>query len=103
MLGTMSHSPESQVPVGFGTDLEQFLAKQVICFHAQSYVALHFCCLALVVVVGWSPAGGCFCGSTVHLPELHMSVSEGDVNSDLRSISAPQEVAIELLLPPSGE
>ena len=102
MLGTMSHSPESQVPVGFSTDLEQVLAKQLICF-AQSDVALYFCCLALVVAVGWSPAGGCFCGSTVRLSELHKSVSEGDVNSDLRSISVSQEVAFELLLPPSGE
>ena len=103
MLGTMSHSPESHVLVGFGTDLEQVLAKQLNSFHAQSDVALHCCCLALVVAVGWSAPGGGFCGSTVHLPEVHMSVGEGDVISDLRSISAPQELAFELLLPPSGE
>ena len=41
LLGTMSHSPESQEPVGFGTGLVQVLAKQVNCFHAQSDVAHH--------------------------------------------------------------
>ena len=54
MLGTMSHSHESQEPVGFGTGLVQVLPKQVDCFHA------HCCCLALVVAVGWSAAGGVF-------------------------------------------
>lgn len=97
MLETMSHSPESHVLVGFGTHLEQVLAKQLNSFHAQSDVALHCCCLALVVAVGWSAAGGGFCGSAVHLPEVHMSVGEGDVISNLRSISVPQEVAFELL------
>ena len=62
--------------VGFGTHLEQVLAKQLNSFHAQSDVALHCCCLALVVAVGWSAAGGGFCGSTVHLPEVHMSVGD---------------------------
>jgi len=74
----------------------------VDCFHAQSDVALHYCCLALVVAVGWSAAGGGFCGRKVHLPELHMIVGQGDVSSDLSSIFAAQEVSFELLLPPSG-
>jgi len=41
LLGTMSHSPESQEPVGFGTGLVQVVAKQVNCFHAQCDVAHH--------------------------------------------------------------
>ena len=41
LLGTMSHSPESQEPMGFGTGLVQVLAKQVNGFHAPSDVAHH--------------------------------------------------------------
>lgn len=59
------------------------------CFHAQSDVALHYCCVALVVAVGWSAAGGGFCGRKVHLPELDMIVGQGDVSSDLSSIFCP--------------
>ncbi|KAK2547793.1 Galactose-1-phosphate uridylyltransferase [Acropora cervicornis] len=52
--------------------------------------------------LGWSAAGGGFCGRKVHLPELHMIVGQGDVSSDLSSIFAAQEVSFELLLPPSA-
>ena len=99
--------------MGFGTGLVQALAQQVICFHSQSDVvtcfrsqsgvALHCCYLALVMAPGWSAAVGGFCGSAVHLPELHMSVGQEDVSSDLSSISAPQVVSFGLPHPPSGE
>ena len=99
--------------MGFGTGLVQALAQQVICFHSQSEVvtyfrpqsgaALHCCYMALVMVPGWSAAGGGVCGNTVHLPELHMSIGQEDVSSDLSSISAPQVVSFGLLHPPSGE
>lgn len=75
--------------MGFGTDLLQALAKQVICFHSQSVVVtcfrsqsgavLHCCDLALVMAPGWSAAGGVFYGSTVHPRQLHMSVGQEDV------------------------
>ena len=75
--------------MGFGTDLAQALVKQMICFDSQSDVVtcfrsqsgavLHCCDLALVMALGWSAAGGGFCGSTVHPPQLHMSVGQEDV------------------------
>ena len=99
VLGTMCHSLESQEPMGFGTGLVQALAKQVICSHSQSDVvtcshsqsgaALHCCCSVLVTAPGWSEAGSGFCGSTVHLHELHMSVNQEYVSNDLGSISVP--------------
>ena len=100
--------------MGFGTGLVQVLAQQVICFHSQSDVvvtcfrsqsgAAHHCCyLALVMAPEWSAAGGGFCGNAVHLPELHMSVGQEDVSSDLSFISAPQVVSFGLPHPPSGE
>ena len=69
--------------MGFGT------GKKVICFHSQSGAALHCCYLELVRASGWSTAGSGFCGSTVHLPELHMSVGQEDMSSNVRSISVP--------------
>lgn len=71
----------------------QALAKQVNRYYAQSDVALHCSCLALPVAIGWSRAADGFCGSTVHLPELHTSVGQGEVSSDLSSIYVPQEVS----------
>ncbi|RMX59122.1 hypothetical protein pdam_00009814 [Pocillopora damicornis] len=75
----------------------------VICFHSQSGAALHCCHMALVRAPGWSAAGGGFCGSTVHLPKLHMSIGQEDVSSNLSSISVPQVASFGLPLPPSRE
>ena len=88
MLETMCHSLQYQEQVGFGTGLVQALAKQVICFHSRSGAAL-------VMTPGWSAAGGGFCGSTVHLPQL--------ASTDLSSISVPQVVSFGSPLPPSRE
>jgi len=109
----MCHSSESQGERGFGTGLVQALAQQVICFHSQADVvtcfcsqseaALHCCYLVLVMARGWSAAGGGFCGSAVHLPDLHMSVGQEEVSSNLSSISAPQVDSFGLPHPPSGE
>ena len=109
----MCHSPESQEQVGLGTGLVQALAKQVICFHSQSDVVtcfrsqsdatLHCCYLALVRAPRCGTACGGFCGSAVHLPELHMSVGQEDVSSDLSSISVPQVVSVRSPLPSSRE
>ena len=103
MLETLCHSLQSQEQVRFGTGLVQALVKQMICFHSRSSAALHCCNSALVMTPGWSAAGGGFCGSTVHLPELHMNVGQEDVNSDLSSISVPQVVSFGSPLPPSRE
>ena len=96
----MFHSLESQEPVGFGTGLVQALEKQVIyfhsrsdvvtCFHSQSGAAVHCCYLVLVTALGWSAASGGFCGSTVRLPELRMSVGQEDLSSDLSSKLFPR-------------
>ena len=59
--------------------------------------------MALVRAPGWSAAGGGFCGSTVHLPKLHMSIGQEDVSSNLSSISVPQVASFGLPLPPSRE
>jgi len=73
VLGTMSHSPESQEPGGLGTGLLQALVKQVNRFHAQSDVALHCCCLALAVAIGWSG----FSGSTsIYMNFIRASAKE---------------------------
>ena len=99
----MCHSLQSQEQVGFGTGLVQALARQVICFHSRSGAALHCCKSALVMTPGWSAAGGGFCGSPFHLPQLHMNVGQEDVSTDLSSISVPQVVSFGSPLPCSRE
>ena len=113
VLGTMCHFLESQESKAFGTGLVKALEKQGICSHSQSDVvtcshsqsgaALHSCYSALVTAPGWSAAGGGFFGSTVHVPELHMSVDQEYVGNDLGSISVPQAVSFGSPLPPSRE
>ena len=71
--------------------------------HPQAGAALHCCYLALMRASGWSTAGGGFCGSTDHLPELHMNVGHEDMSSNRSSISVPQVASFGLPLPPSRE
>ena len=68
----MCHVPESQGQMGFGTDLVQALAKQVICFHSQSdlvtcfrsqsWAVVHCCDLTLVMA-----------GVSAEVPSIHLN------------------------------